>query len=396
MRCALALQPVEQLLQPRLALAQRQVRAGPRRRRTAGRRRRRPGRRSCLPTAPPAARRSPARRSWSSAHDLAVDDAVRQLLGRLGDRLELLRPVEALAGLQRRLAVLDAQLQAIAVELDLVRPAGAARRTLDQLGELRLDEVRHRADLLRPWPCGSRRHGACRRRPSCCSARPRRPSRFLPVMNGLRRLALAGGDLAPCVRPEATERVVLLEQRVVVALVRALVAMLDQQPVGALAVAARGPASCAPAPSCHAAARPPATNFRSPLLQRLRADRPRAPSSRGPTAAPCRRRTGPWGWCLRSRRSRADGPRPRPPAACRGIERRALGHRPGLEHAVELEAEVVVQPRRVMLLDDEAQLRAGRDRGLARRLGGLVEVALGAIGWRGCPRRMAHRGGFTS
>ena len=36
------------------------------------------------------------------------------------------------------------------------------------------------------------------------------------------------------------------------------------------------------------------------------------------------------------------------------IERRAFGHRPGFEDAVELKPQVVVQPRGVMFLDDEA------------------------------------------
>src|SRR4029450_10383689 len=82
-------------------------------------------------------------------HRLAVDHAIRQLLRLLGSRLELLRPVQALARAQARLAVLDAQLQAIAVELDLMRPAGRGGGTLDQLAELRLDEGRHLADLAR-------------------------------------------------------------------------------------------------------------------------------------------------------------------------------------------------------------------------------------------------------
>ena len=57
-------------------------------------------------------------------HHLAVDDAVRQLGAGRDDLLELVRPVEALAGQERGLAALGAQLHAVAVELDLVRPAG--------------------------------------------------------------------------------------------------------------------------------------------------------------------------------------------------------------------------------------------------------------------------------
>ena len=44
------------------------------------------------------------------------------------------------------------------------------------------------------------------------------------------------------------------------------------------------------------------------------------------------------------------------------IQRRALGHRPGQQHAVAFEAEVVVQPRGRMLLDDEQQRPVRRTR----------------------------------
>src|SRR5260221_128345 len=37
-----------------------------------------------------------------------------------------------------------------------------------------------------------------------------------------------------------------------------------------------------------------------------------------------------------------------------GIERRSLGHSTGLEDAVEFEAQVIMEPRGVMLLDDKA------------------------------------------
>ena len=61
------------------------------------------------------------------------------------------------------------------------------------------------------------------------------------------------------------------------------------------------------------------------------------------------------------------------------IERGTARHGPGLEDAVELEAEVVVQARRVVPLDDEAQLRGGRRCLLPRRFGRLGEIPLGAI-----------------
>src|SRR5205823_11041007 len=75
--------------------------------------------------------------------DLAVDHHIRHRTRLLRNRSELVGPVETLAGLQRRLAVLDAKLYAIAVELDLVAPAFAGRRALDRRAELRRHEVRH-------------------------------------------------------------------------------------------------------------------------------------------------------------------------------------------------------------------------------------------------------------
>ena len=73
------------------------------------------------------------------------------------------------------------------------------------------------------------------------------------------------------------------------------------------------------------------------------------------------------GSCLRSGRSRADGPRRGSPCAFRRVEARPLGHRPAQQHAVELEAEVVVQPARPVLLDDEDRRRRARFAGSARR-----------------------------
>ncbi|MHC2538448.1 hypothetical protein ACVJMY_008017 [Bradyrhizobium diazoefficiens] len=80
--------------------------------------------------------------------NLAVDHGLRQRIRLLRDGGELVGPVETLAGLQRRLAVLDAKLHAVAIELDLVAPAVAGRRTLDRRAELRRDEIRHLRDRL--------------------------------------------------------------------------------------------------------------------------------------------------------------------------------------------------------------------------------------------------------
>ncbi len=62
------------------------------------------------------------------------------------------------------------------------------------------------------------------------------------------------------------------------------------------------------------------------------------------------------------------------------IERRTLGHRPGLEDAVEFEPEIVMQSRRRMLLDHEAAALRWCDLGVAAWLRGFLEIAFLAVG----------------
>src|SRR5262245_50618531 len=57
-----------------------------------------------------------------------------------------------------------------------------------------------------------------------------------------------------------------------------------------------------------------------------------------------------------------------------------LGYRPGLEYPVVLEAQVVVQAGRCVLLDDETRVFGALDRGLAAQLGRPFEIAFGLIG----------------
>src|SRR5262249_34843338 len=61
-----------------------------------------------------------------------------------------------------------------------------------------------------------------------------------------------------------------------------------------------------------------------------------------------------------------------------GIETGALGHGPALERPIELEAEVVVQAPRRVLLDHERERLSGR-RDHAARLGRGLEVAFAAV-----------------
>src|SRR5581483_3714326 len=60
-----------------------------------------------------------------------------------------------------------------------------------------------------------------------------------------------------------------------------------------------------------------------------------------------------------------------------GIERRSLGHRPRLQHAFHLQAKIVVQMRRLMLLHHEAPPLGLCD--LRRRLGSLLKSPLAAV-----------------
>ena len=129
---------------------------------------------------------------------------------------------------------LDAQLQAIAVELDLVRPAGPAGRLLDQLGELRLDEFRYRRDLA-GLGLGGRDRGLLAA--VLLVALPHRAGRALLAGHERRRRApLAERDLLQ--GPSRGDRLGVFQKRILVALMGELVAMLDQQPVGALAAPA--------------------------------------------------------------------------------------------------------------------------------------------------------------
>ena len=81
--------------------------------------------------------------------DLAVDQHIGKRLRLPGDGAELFGPVQSLAGVQRDIAILDPQLHAITVELDLVAPAVGIGRAFDRGTKLRRDEIGHRRNLLR-------------------------------------------------------------------------------------------------------------------------------------------------------------------------------------------------------------------------------------------------------
>ena len=77
----------------------------------------------------------------------------------------------------------------------------------------------------------------------------------------------------------------------------------------------------------------------------------------------------------------------------RRIERRPLGDRPALEHAVGLEPEIVVQVRGVVLLDDEDRLLVGCGFTGPGRLAGLGKSRLARYSFSGMARRLSGGGG---
>ena len=90
-------------------------------------------------------RREVRRARVIECHNLSVDDGIGQVGRSLGNSAELPGPVEAFAREHRRGAILDVELHAVAVELDLVNPVVALRRPGKGLAELRMDEARHGA-----------------------------------------------------------------------------------------------------------------------------------------------------------------------------------------------------------------------------------------------------------
>ena len=265
--------------------------------------------------------------------DLAVDQQSGSALRLLGDGRELVGPVQALAGLQRGLAVLDAQLHAIAVELDLVAPAVAAGGRSTERAELRRDEIRHRGDLpafaLRRGRACALRALAVPFRVRCARlgglAAVRMPDRVglgaagLCHHERLWRLALAGGDLAPSIgprRPIDPLRGCCWPRPRCANSSRCLISsqLVRLPPLRSLRIRTSTQLPCSLSPSQR--------EFQVALLEAALGI-VAIPSSRDPRAAPCRRHTGLWEWCLRNRHSRADDPRPPPPAACRADRARA-------------------------------------------------------------------------
>jgi hypothetical protein len=302
--------------------------------------------------------------------DLAVDQARRQVerLQPLDQGGELVTPVEPLAGIDSDLAPRGGDHRAVAVEFDLVQPAVARRHRVDQRRELRRAELRRLALRLRLWVD----------RPAQRLVAPGRLGHHLGELvaaHALERVfaLLVPGDLGH--RPPGEHaRQPVLDQPV--AFRGIFVLQLAQQPV--LALLARLPLE----PDQQPLALHPLALEREvqvplvdvlPALARHRRPRPPVPQHHR-AAAVFARGDDPLELGIGHRVVLGAHREP----LDLGIGRGSLGHRPRLQDAIGLEAEVPVQPRRVVLLHDEA-VAAFAARALSGGLGGLPEVALAVV-----------------
>jgi hypothetical protein len=268
-------------------------------------------------------------------HHLAVDQraARRQLGDSSGDVGELARPIEPLAREQAHVTVLQPRLNAVAVELDLVHPALAARRGRAQRGERRRHEVGQRRGVRpRSLACaltlagtflGGCSRGAARPRARCFA---RSGSAAITLgRSGLHVVlhapvgvpdalaALAFGDLRERAAADHREWSDLEDIRIS-RVARGLVLAFDQQPRLLLLPGTGMDAHEVPAPAELLALQ---REVELTLSSVPCADPPPDTSGRGPRSARCRRRIRLVGWSPRTCCTRPDDPPPRSPAASR-------------------------------------------------------------------------------
>ena len=182
--------------------------------------------------------------------DFSVHDAIRQLAGGPRYRAEFGRPIEALAGLQGDLTALNPHLDAVAVEFDLVDPIAAGRRALHRSTQLRRDERGHVCDRTASsfsWRPSSWRERLVRAATGAgplfaedarAAARWDFHSAFAGARDLLRRderlrsPTFTRRDLVH--RSAGGHRRIFVQNLVFLSFPGELIAMLDQEPVGAL------------------------------------------------------------------------------------------------------------------------------------------------------------------
>ena len=318
--------------------------------------------------------------------DLAVVPARRQR--QFGQRLrqgrQLRGPVVAVACEAAHARTVDPRQHAVAVELDFVEPVvGIGRRRVDQGCELR-PQARRQRGLLRP--VGDRRRGAsgaatARLPLVVAGAATGGGARLLRWPPRVRvRLACPAASSATCRRRRRRHRQVLdavgqfVDDAERAGRPRVLVLLLDQQPRLLLFAVALHPHQH-PAAVQLVAAQLELQVAVAIALARVAVGQPGAlvPDDHLAGAVLLRRDRA----LERVVRDRVvlDVNRHAPVVR---VEARPLRHRPALHRAVELEAEVVVQPRRPVLLHDERARRRVRLAALGRFRGDR-EIALGAV-----------------
>lgn len=254
-------------------------------------------------------------------------------------------PVMAVAGQQAHVAVFDAAHQPIAVQLEFVGPL-PSRRLLDQAGQLGGDPLEHRR--LPPALAASRRPG-----------------------RGRGGFAMAGQQRTLAEHAVGT----LLQHVEAIQAARLAVLGLDQEPLGLLA--AQVGADQVPTPGEFLAIQGEAEMALFQALARIVQRRPGASVPDDDIAGavvPLGDAAFEIGIVQRMVLNLHREP------LHRRVEARPLGHRPALQGAIQLQAEVVVQAAGVVLLDAIAeQPGAVLARLAAAGLRGLAEIALAGV-----------------
>src|SRR5262252_7692145 len=315
--------------------------------------------------------------------NLAVEQSIFDVeaLQGLRDGGEVVGPVTPVPAQQAHPTVPDAGEDAVAVVLHLVEPGLTLGRAVDQGRQLRGDELRQSrlaraGDLVRV--------SAARTAAATHRARPRRPrlgrNRLASVPVRMPDAALGGGDLIEGA-PRAHALGSGIHDAGAVARARRFVPLLDEEPAPPLVVAALA----SPDPhECPSAVELLALEGELEIalavaLVRIAHGFPCAavPHHHGATAVLALRDGSLEAAVLERMILHLHGE-----ALVGGIEARPLGHGPALEGALQLQAEIVVETAGRVLLDHEGQIRraaSARARGLARRLGGGLEVPLAAV-----------------
>src|SRR5215471_710742 len=315
--------------------------------------------------------------------DLAVEEGTLgvETHQSLRDRREIVRPVTAVPAEEAHAAVLDAGEDAVAIVLHLVEPRLARGRAVDedrQLGREKFGQGRlaRARDLVR---AGATRTAAAAR--GACPGRARLGRSCLaslPVR--MPDATLGGGDLIEGA-PGAHALGPGVHDAGVMARARRFVPLLDEEPAPPIVIATLTSPDPHEGPSAvELLAVEGELEIAVPVAFVRIAHGlpgPAVPHHHGATTVLALRNDALEAAVFERMILHLHGE-----ALVGRVEARALGHRPALERAVELEPEIVMEMAGCVLLDHEGQIRRSAPAGpraLARRLGSGLEVPLATI-----------------